>query len=73
MAAIIKNADIPVTKEEFNRAYTRVKIAYRKHKGNKIQMAKDLGISYHSVLQALRVYEKLGKKISLNKIPKSKS
>lgn len=67
MPATLNNNDIPVTKDEFNRAYTRVKIAYRKHKGNKIQMAKDLGISYHSVLQALRVYDKLGKKISLTK------
>jgi len=66
------NPDIPVSKEEFDKAYKRVKIAFRKHKGNKFQMAKDIGISYHSVLQALRVYEKIGKKITLKKDTKPK-
>lgn len=56
--------DLPASKEEFDKAYSRVKIAYRKHNGNKIKMAKALGLSYHAVLQALRIYERLGKKIT---------
>lgn len=57
--------NLPATNIEFNQAYMRVKIAFRKHNGNKIEMSKTLGLSYHAVLQVLRVYEKLGKKITL--------
>lgn len=59
-----RGSSLPASKEEFDQAYRRVKLAYRKCQGNKFKMAEVLGLSYHAVLQALRIYEQLGKKIS---------